>query len=188
VISRSGVAVPLVDFLMTRLAAAPLERPLFKRGIPRLVLIEDEGQPFRRFNELRRTEDREEGDWNALVVWRELLAAGYPGCVSLVRDYIRPKRPLRPGRATVRREPQLVQALKVQPEVHARLFSLAFPVAPLRTARDTSVAPHGKLNHATTAESFVRPQRRDPQTLGSRWPCTTPSTTIWSSTISKYSP
>ena len=57
---------------MTRLAAAPLERPLFKRGIPRLVLIEDEGQPFRRFNELRRTEGCQEGVWNAVVVRRAL--------------------------------------------------------------------------------------------------------------------
>ena len=42
--------------------------------------------------------------WNAVVIWRELQALGYPGEVSIVRDYMRPKRPLRPGRTTVRFE------------------------------------------------------------------------------------
>ena len=45
-----------------------------------------------------------EGVWNAVVIWRELQAKGYPGSVSVLRDYIRPKRALRPSRATVRFE------------------------------------------------------------------------------------
>jgi transposase len=45
-----------------------------------------------------------EGVWNAVVIWRELQAKGYPGRVSVLRDYIRPKRALRPSRATVRFE------------------------------------------------------------------------------------
>ncbi len=45
-----------------------------------------------------------EGVWNAKVIFRELQAAGYPGQLSILRDYIRPKRALRPGRATVRFE------------------------------------------------------------------------------------
>lgn len=45
-----------------------------------------------------------EGVWNAVVIWRELQAHGYPGEISIIRDYIRPKRPLRTSRATVRFE------------------------------------------------------------------------------------
>src|SRR5262245_30278764 len=46
----------------------------------------------------------QEGVWNAVVVLRELQAKGYDGEVSIVRDYLRPKRALRPSRATVRFE------------------------------------------------------------------------------------
>jgi transposase len=46
-----------------------------------------------------------EGVWNAVVIWRERQARGYPGEISIIRDYLRPKRALRPGsRATVRFE------------------------------------------------------------------------------------
>ena len=45
-----------------------------------------------------------EGVWNAVVIWRELQAKGYAGGISILRDYLRPKRGLRPGRATVRFE------------------------------------------------------------------------------------
>lgn len=44
------------------------------------------------------------GVWNAAVILRELQAQGYQGQASIVRDYIRPKRPLRQARATVRFE------------------------------------------------------------------------------------
>ena len=46
----------------------------------------------------------QEGVWNAVVIWRELQGVGYPGEISIIRDYIRPKRPLRSSRATVRFE------------------------------------------------------------------------------------
>jgi transposase len=45
-----------------------------------------------------------EGVWNAVVVWREIQAEGYTGQLTLLRQYIAPKRVLRPGRATVRFE------------------------------------------------------------------------------------
>jgi transposase len=45
-----------------------------------------------------------EGVWNAQVIFRELQARGYAGKLSILRDYIRPKRALRPGRVTVRFE------------------------------------------------------------------------------------
>ena len=44
------------------------------------------------------------GVWNAVVILREIQAQGYQGQASILRDYIRPKRPLRQARATVRFE------------------------------------------------------------------------------------
>jgi transposase len=45
-----------------------------------------------------------EGIWNAKVIMSEIRAEGYPGGYTILRDYIQPKRALRPGRATVRFE------------------------------------------------------------------------------------
>jgi transposase len=45
-----------------------------------------------------------EGVWNVKVIWREIEAEGYTGRYTILRDYIQPKRALRPGRATVRFE------------------------------------------------------------------------------------
>jgi transposase len=42
--------------------------------------------------------------WNAQVILRELQVAGYTGGISILRDYVRPKRQLRGGRATMRFE------------------------------------------------------------------------------------
>jgi transposase len=45
-----------------------------------------------------------DGVWNGVVIWREIQSRGYRGGISILRDYVRPKRVLRPGRATVRFE------------------------------------------------------------------------------------
>jgi transposase len=45
-----------------------------------------------------------EGVWNAMVIWRELQAQGYTGQLTVLREYIEPKRVLRAGKATVRFE------------------------------------------------------------------------------------
>jgi len=45
-----------------------------------------------------------EGVWNGVVIWRELQERGYRGGISILRDYIHPKRVLRKSRATVRFE------------------------------------------------------------------------------------
>jgi transposase len=45
-----------------------------------------------------------EGVWNAVVIWREIQEEGYTGGLTVLREYIGPKRVLRPGRATVRFE------------------------------------------------------------------------------------
>lgn len=45
-----------------------------------------------------------EGVWNAVVIFRELQQQGYTGEITILRNYIHPKRPLRQRRATVRFE------------------------------------------------------------------------------------
>lgn len=53
-----------------------------------------------------------EGVWNAMVILREIEAEGYQGKITVLRDYIRPKRALRPGRATVRFETEPGQQMQ----------------------------------------------------------------------------
>jgi transposase len=64
-----------------------------------------------------------EGVWNAVVLFRELQAKGYAGGISILRDYVRPKRSVRSGRATVRFETEPGRQLQtdwgVQPTVMA---------------------------------------------------------------------
>jgi transposase len=45
-----------------------------------------------------------ESVWNAVVILREIEAQGYDGSITILRDYITPKRALRSSRATVRFE------------------------------------------------------------------------------------
>jgi transposase len=53
-----------------------------------------------------------EGVWNAVVIYREIQAEGYAGKQTILREYIAPKRALRPGRATVRFETKPGQQLQ----------------------------------------------------------------------------
>jgi len=53
-----------------------------------------------------------EGVWNAVVIFREIEAAGYEGKLTILRDYMAPKRALRAGRATVRFETKPGQQLQ----------------------------------------------------------------------------
>jgi transposase len=45
-----------------------------------------------------------ENVWNAVVIRREIEAEGYRGGITILREYIAPKRALRGGKATVRFE------------------------------------------------------------------------------------
>jgi len=45
-----------------------------------------------------------EGVWNSMVILREIQTLGYQGSRTILRQYIQPKRALRPGGATVRFE------------------------------------------------------------------------------------
>lgn len=53
-----------------------------------------------------------EGIWNAVVILREIQAEGYRGGMTILREYVGPKRALRPGRATVRFETKVGQQLQ----------------------------------------------------------------------------
>ena len=53
-----------------------------------------------------------EGVWNSMVILREIQALGYEGGRTILRQYIQPKRALRPGRATVRFETEPGQQLQ----------------------------------------------------------------------------
>ena len=66
-------------------------------------------QPKRRGSKLDAYKDQvdqllKEGVWNAQVILREIQAQGYAGGITILREYMAPKRALRPGRATVRFE------------------------------------------------------------------------------------
>ena len=54
-----------------------------------------------------------DGVWNAVVILREIQAAGYDGGSTILREYIGPKRALRAGRATVRFETEPGQQAQV---------------------------------------------------------------------------
>ena len=49
--------------------------------------------------------------WNAMVILREIQADGYAGGYTILRQYIQPKRALRPSRATVRFETRAGRAV-----------------------------------------------------------------------------
>lgn len=53
-----------------------------------------------------------EGVWNAVVILREVQAAGYTGKYTVLRQYIAPKRVLRAGRQTVRFETEAGRQLQ----------------------------------------------------------------------------
>ncbi len=64
----------------------------------------------------------QEGIWNGMVILRKLQDLGYQGKGTIVRDYIRPKRPLRESRATVRFETEPGEQLQSDwGEIEARV-------------------------------------------------------------------
>jgi transposase len=102
-----------------------------------------------------------DGVWNAVVIWRELQARGYAGGVSILRDYIRPKRALRRSRVTVRFETEAGRQLQtdwatIQTTIAGRETAVHFVVSTLGFSRrfhfwctDTEDAEH-------TYEGLVR--------------------------------
>jgi transposase len=78
------------------------------------------------------------GVWNTMVILREIQAEGYTGSRTILREYVQPKRALRPGRATVRFETKpgeqlqsdwgevLVEIGGVETKVHFIVNQLAY--------------------------------------------------------------
>ena len=80
------------------------------------------------------------GVWNAAVILREIQEHGYPGQASILRDYIRPKRPLRQARATVRFETAPGEQLQndwaqYRTQVNGRMQEVHFAVNTLGYSR-----------------------------------------------------
>jgi transposase len=79
-----------------------VRRALDRNGAP----ARERNQVVSKLESHKATVDRllSEGVWNAKVIMSEIRAEGYRGGYTILRDYIQPKRALRPGRATVRFE------------------------------------------------------------------------------------
>lgn len=82
----------------------------------------------------------QEDVWNAVVIFRELQTKGYTGQLSILRDYIRPKRALRASRATVRFETKPGQQLQsdwavTRTEIAGRQTDVSFIVNTLGFSR-----------------------------------------------------
>jgi transposase len=78
--------------------------------------------------------------WNAMVILREIQAEGYNGEVTLIREYIQPKRVLQPSRATVRFETKPGEQLQtdwgeVVVEIAGKLTKVDFIVNTLGYSR-----------------------------------------------------
>jgi transposase len=100
------------------------------------------------------------GVWNAQVILRELQAAGYAGRSSILRDYIRPKRPLRAARATVRFETAPGQQLqndwgKYRTLVGGRAQEVHFAVNTLGYSRRFHFVATGSEDAEHTYETLI---------------------------------
>lgn len=101
------------------------------------------------------------GVWNAVVILREVEARGYAGSYTTLKDYIRPKRALRPSRATVRfetepgRQAQLDwgEILTVIAGVETKAY---FSAVTLGYARRTHAYAFDRLDAEHLYESVVR--------------------------------
>jgi len=102
-----------------------------------------------------------QGVWNAMVILRELEAAGYAGGITVVRDYIRPKRTLRASRATVRFETGPGQQLQsdwgeIRVEIGGEEVKVYFIVNQLAYSRRFHVWCTDSLDAEHTYEGIIR--------------------------------
>jgi transposase len=81
-----------------------------------------------------------EGVWNDVVILREIQAEGYSGGITLIREYVKPKRVLRAGRRTVRFETKPGEQLQtdwgeVEVEIGGEMTKVYFEVNQLGYSR-----------------------------------------------------
>jgi transposase len=102
-----------------------------------------------------------ENVWNTMVILREIQAEGYDGEETLVRRYIRPKRVLQPGRATVRFETQPGEQLQsdwgeVTVEIAGQPTKVCFIVNTLGYSRRFHFWCTDSLDAEHTYEGLIR--------------------------------
>lgn len=102
-----------------------------------------------------------EGVWNARVIFRELQAKGYGGQISILRDYLRPQRALRPGRVTVRFETAPGQQLQsdwgeLRTRVAGHLVTVHFVIQTLGYSRRFHFWGTDREDAEHTYEGLVR--------------------------------
>ncbi len=99
--------------------------------------------------------------WNAVVVFRKIQEAGYRGGISILRDYIGPKRPVQRSRATVRFETlpgrQLQNDWAEQPtEVGGRPCKVGLNVSVLGYSRRFYFWATDRMDAEHTYEGLIR--------------------------------
>ena len=101
------------------------------------------------------------GVWNAVVVHREIADQGYGGGISILRDYIRPKRVLRASRRTVRFETEPGDQLQhdwaqIETEVAGVRQTVHFAVNTLGYSRRFHFWAGARADAEHTYESLMR--------------------------------
>ncbi len=101
------------------------------------------------------------GVWNAVVIHREIAGQGYQGGISILRDYIRPKRALRASRRTVRFETAPGQQLQhdwgqIETEIGGLRQKLHFAVNTLGFSRRFHFWAGACEDAEHTYESLIR--------------------------------
>ncbi len=102
-----------------------------------------------------------EGVWNAVVILREIEAEGYEGGITVLREYIAPKRVLRAGRATVRFETEPGEQLQsdwgeIVVEVGGIRQKVYFIVNQLGYSRRFHAWCAGRMDAEHTYEGVIR--------------------------------
>ncbi len=102
-----------------------------------------------------------EGVWNATVIFAEIKACGYAGGISILRDYIRPKRTLRKARGVVRFETAPGRQLQsdwgqIETVVGGKVCKVHFAVNTLGYSRCFHAWAAGCEDAEHTYESLIR--------------------------------
>lgn len=101
------------------------------------------------------------GVWNDVVILREIQAEGYRGGITILREYVHPKRALRSGRATVRFETQPGEQMQsdwgeVEVEIAGKPTKVHFEVNQLGYSRRFHFWCTPKADAEHTYEGIIR--------------------------------
>jgi transposase len=103
----------------------------------------------------------EAGVWNAMVILREIQAAGYEGGITILREYLQPKRMLRQKKATVRFETAPAQQLQsdwgeIITEIAGKKTKVCFIVNTLGYSRRFHFWAATRMDAEHTYEGLIR--------------------------------